>query len=464
MYQLQNRWKLETKTLQYYGMRHPPFLFCNRIRLSRKMLAVVQALPLEEGDRRIKTIRPLIDQGIVVLDEAMRKTPTSIDEARFCVSCVANDFIIPGLEFDDEGLCPMCATADQTEGFKSVVPIMKHIPQTTKSLFDVALFYTGGKDSTFLLYHLSEVLHLRVLALTWEIPTMSESAKASIAAAKSRFPNVAFIAKKMADTDLKKIYRKLYMLNDNICACPSIAYILFFPLLAQLRVPYFLLGNEPAQMKNLYYNHLAPAVAFKSANTKWFLYLTNILRILTLHLPLKRGQFHTLMTMKQLAKKKSILFRLTPYKNELVRHVIEAIHEVPAFIKPFKRSVRIASWTNRIPAFVHLDFDDISDTRYDWRHVKELIIQKAGWVPPQDSVKGLHTSCSIEKCKEQSQFLRFYHQKSTMIPFSAIEIALASKARNLSNDEALKEIKESMGFALEEVPECQIMKDYLNAQ
>jgi hypothetical protein len=96
--------------------------------------------------------------------------------------------------------------------------------------------------------------------------------------------------------------------------------------------------------------------------------------------------------------------------------------------------------------------------------VKELIIQKAGWVPPQDSIKGLHTSCSIEKCKEQSQFLRFYHQKSTMIPFSAIEIALASKARNISKSEALKEIKESMGFALEEVPECQIMKDYLNAQ
>jgi len=83
-------------------------------------------------------------------------------------------------------------------------------------------------------------------------------------------------------------------------------------------------------------------------------------------------------------------------------------------------------------------------------------------VPPDEADKGLHTSCKIEKCKEYSQFIRFYKMKSTMIPFSALEIAIASKNNNLSREEALAELKSSLGFSLEEIPECAIMREYFN--
>ena len=53
--------------------------------------------------------------------------------------------------------------------------------------------------------------------------------------------------------------------------------------------------------------------------------------------------------------------------------------------------------------------------------------------------------------------------ESTIIPFSALELALASRNKNVSKEEALKEMKECMGFSLEEISECQIMKDYLNS-
>lgn len=76
-----------------------------------------------------------------------------------------HDFIIPGLEFADDGLCAMCASVHITKIFKSIVPIIEKIPRSKKSRFDVAVFYTGGKDSTYLLYYLSKVLHLRGLAL-----------------------------------------------------------------------------------------------------------------------------------------------------------------------------------------------------------------------------------------------------------------------------------------------------------
>ena len=322
------------------------------------------------------------------------------------------------------------------------------------------MFYTGGKDSTYLLYYLSKVLKLRVLALTWEIPYMSDSARKSIENAKKMLDSVEFISRKVANDDLRKIYSKLYALSENTCACPSLAYVLFYPELVANKVPYFVAGNEPAQLLGLYFNHMAPKIAYTFAENKLLNTIFNIGRVLTLRPPLKKGQFHTLTTMKQLAYGDNPIKNLLGYSNQLVYNVCEAINEVPNITKPLKKAIRTSSRTGNIPAFVQVDFDDICGGTYEWRKIKETIITECGWVPPEQNDKGLHTSCKIEKCKEHSQFVRFYHMRSTMIPFSALEIALASRNKNLSRDEALAELNESLGFSLNEIPECSIMKEY----
>ena len=106
--------------------------------------------------------------------------------------------MIAGIEFDEEGKCPICQSAEKTKNLKSILPIMNTFPRAKKSRFDVAVFYTGGKDSTYLLYYLSKVLNLRVLALTWEIPYMSECAKKSIENAKQLLDSVEFISRKIS--------------------------------------------------------------------------------------------------------------------------------------------------------------------------------------------------------------------------------------------------------------------------
>ena len=126
-----------------------------------------------------------------------------------------------------------------------------------------------------------------------------------------------------------------------------------------------------------------------------------------------------------------------------------------------KRAIRSSSRTGHIPAFVHLDLNEICGGVYEWRAVKETIIRECGWVPPVETGKGLHTSCRIEKCKEHVQFARFYRMESAMIPFSALELAIASRDRNQTREEALAELNNSLGFSLEEIPECAIMKEYL---
>ncbi len=460
MFYLQSRWKLENGRLRYYGLRQKPNMFKNSVRLSRRQENIIKKLPCELDADEMGTIRAFL--GVQVVEaEALRKVPESLGEARFCKTCVANDFIIPGLEFDENGQCPMCATADETKEFKSVVPVKNHFKPSKKSRFDIAVFYTGGKDSTYLLYYLSKVLNLKVLALTWEIPFMSDSARKSIEAAKKSLGKVEFITRKVADDDLKKIYRHLYRLAGNTCACPSLAYALFYPELVENKIPYFVVGNEPAQLVGLYYNHMAPKAAYTFGNSKRFYALINIGRILTFHPPLRRGQFHTLATMKQLAFGDNFLKNLAGYGNTLVSNVVEAIHQVPEIVKPLKRAIRKSSFSGNIPSFVQVDFNEISGGRYDWKEIKDVIVKECGWVPPQCEDKALHTSCKIEKCKEYSQFIRFYNMESGMIPFSALEMSLATRDKALTKEQAISELNSALGFSLEEISECAIMKEYI---
>ena len=54
--------------------------------------------------------------------------------------------------------------------------------------------------------------------------------------------------------------------------------------------------------------------------------------------------------------------------------------------------------------------------------------------------------------------MRFYHCRSRMIPFSALEIALASRRCGRSREEFLAEMERNLGFSLEPVPECAGMR------
>lgn len=460
MYYLQNRWKLTERKLTYYGIRCGGNLNKNTVRISRTQAEIAASLPRELTSAEEKKLKKLISYGAVA-KQPPKVTPRSLKDAVFCKNCCANDFMIAGLEFNPDGLCPMCESRKRTEKFKSVVPLIKDIPRSKKSRFDAAVFYTGGKDSTYLLYYLAKVKKLRVLALVWKIPYASESALKSMENAQKRFDNVEFVTRTVMPEDLKKVYRRLYELGGNTCACPSLAYVLFYPLLVEEKVPCFVAGNEPAQMAGLYFNGLAPEIAYTFPDSKFLNFAVNLGRILTLRPPLKRGQFHTLTTMKQLAYGTNKLVKMSGYANELVENVTAAIHTVPSLVAPLKKSIRRSSRTGNIPAFVQIDFDRICGGRYEWTKVKEIIERECGWVPPEDAGKGLHTSCRIEKCKEYTQFIRFYNMESRMVPFSAIEISLATRDRNISREQAEYELNETLGFSLEEVPECRIMREFI---
>ena len=223
-------------------------------------------------------------------------------------------------------------------------------------------------------------------------------------------------------------------------------------------------GNEPVQMLGLYYNHMAPKFIYSLEDNKILKFILNAGRILTFKPPLKSGQIQTLSAMKQLCRNNSAVMDFFGYSNPLVINIVKAIHEVPELLSPFKNAIRVSSRTGNIPAFVHMDFDEICGGKYLWKNVKDILTEECGWVSPSSDKKALHTSCKIERCKDCSQFIRFYNCKSKIIPFSAIEISLASRNKLNSKDEIIYEMENYLGFTLDEIPECSIMREYLEEQ
>lgn len=101
MYYLQNRWKLDGKNLVYYGIRLGENLNKNRIKLTKRKTKIIASLPKDLTVKERKKLQKIIDTG-AVSENLPQKTPSSLAEARFCTRCCANDFIIPGLEFNKD--------------------------------------------------------------------------------------------------------------------------------------------------------------------------------------------------------------------------------------------------------------------------------------------------------------------------------------------------------------------------
>ena len=451
---LQSRWKLEGRTLTYYGLRAAPNTFRRTVRLNNRTAAAVASLDGARAlaDYRAPGLSRLGRLGIVVDVSERRTAPRGLEDARYCKNCAANDYAIPGLELDRDGLCPMCATREKFRDRKNVLPTRARIPPAPGSRYDAAVFYTGGKDSSWLLYHLAREQKLRVLALTWETPFMSAWARESIEHAKIALPEVDFLMERAPEEDLKQIYRKSYGLQKNVCICPSVADVLFFARLVEWGVPYLVLGNEPAQCKNLIYNGMAPAFYFKPWVQKAARLGYNLGRVLTLRRPFRPGGMELYQTVRQLAFGRSPVTKLFRYKNELVENTCASLAQAPEFLAPFQAAVRRAGRTGRLPSLVHIDFDDAGGGVYRWDEVKELLARETGWVDAPETGKGLHTSCAIERCKEWSQFMRFRELETAMIPFSAIEMAIASAAGSVDREAAIAELKAHSGFT-EAMPE-----------
>lgn len=121
-----------------------------------------------------------------VFSDGPAHKPQADGQLHHCTRCgLASNF--PGVTFDEAGVCNICLTFDTyvdkaqvyfktPEDFKAIADEMR---TTRTGDYDCLVLYSGGKDSTFMLYQLCD-MGLKPLAFTLDNGFISDEAKANI--------------------------------------------------------------------------------------------------------------------------------------------------------------------------------------------------------------------------------------------------------------------------------------------
>jgi len=439
---LQYRWAVrdgrEGKMLVYYGLRNPPHHQETVLPVPEALAEALAGLdgttPLESlpaAVRESEALSRLVEQGIVV-DKANQRQPSTADRKQTCTRCVADDHLLPGLEFDARGVCAFCQCYEQAaQAGGSAGPcnavdeaaLLSMAKDNKDSRFDVMVLCTGGKDSTFLLWYLAKKLGLRVLAASWNMPYTNDTCRRNIRRALELLPNVELVERTLSANACREAMRSQFGNVGMPCLCPTVAHVLFFPLAAEERIPMVMQGVEEVQLAVMSYvmrrlqSDKAPAPGAAPSireQTLQFLEMTAQ--------PPEPANPYSLMA-DFLHYQRSIRSGLAPLYGPLDRLITRARQDESAFL----------------PQLLRLK----TNTLYgSWRETAELMQKEMDWQMPPGHKGLLHTSCRIEKVKDYCQYMRFRNMRSTFFPQSIVEVSAGVYFGLLSREEALREVAE----------------------
>ncbi len=430
---IQYRWKLEKHSdpprLFYYGLRNYPNHTRRVVPVASRTVEVLERLDgvrsLEDvlagaGDEVRAQLQALVAEGAVV-DAACRRQPTDAGRHRTCVRCVNNDWVLAGLEFDDRGVCAFCQCLDKVPDTKSSYMVggdtiseeeLRERLAGNRGRFDALVLYTGGKDSSFLLWYLARKLGVRALACTWNLPFASETSRRNMEAARRCLPEVEFVERTVAWDDMKRTMRTLVAQYGIPCICPFISYALFYPLAVLEGIPLIMDGIEASQTA------LAKATA-----------------------PLTATESGAQMSERDLTLAYFRNLALPPGgkpKTYIDEFVATLRSELPKAFDPVRAIVEGADrW--ELPVIKRLETDKLYKR---WGDVAELLARELDWQMPPGQVGLLHTSCSIENVKDFVQYRGFGDMTRPFFPMSMIELSSAVGFGHLSRDEGIVEMAE----------------------
>ena len=170
----------------------------------------------------------------------------------YCTRCCLPE-TVEGIQFDEMGICQACQSSEQKIHInwaareKKLRSILEHYKSLNNS-YDCIVPISGGKDSTFQLYVLTQVYDMRVLAVTFSHNWFSEVGKKNLENAIEKF-NVDHIMFTPNRSLVNRLARKsLFMIGDACWTCHS--GVGAFPLQVAVRwkIPLLVWGESIAEM------------------------------------------------------------------------------------------------------------------------------------------------------------------------------------------------------------------------
>jgi Predicted ATPase of the PP-loop superfamily implicated in cell cycle control len=181
---------------------------------------------------------------------------------KICTKCVLPESF-PNITFDANGVCNYCQAfkgeeklkEDKTEyleRFKKLITEVKG-----KADYDCTVSYSGGKDSSYTLYVLKEVFHLRVLALVMDNGFLSPQAFKNITTLTETLgvdslifkPNFQLLKKIFCHAVEHPMYSpKTLERASTICtSCIGLVKFIFLKIALEKKIPIMAWGWSPGQ-------------------------------------------------------------------------------------------------------------------------------------------------------------------------------------------------------------------------
>jgi N-acetyl sugar amidotransferase len=171
---------------------------------------------------------------------------------RYCVRCCMPE-TAEGLAFDEMGICQPCRSSEQkihmdwAARAKGLAEILETYRSKDGRNYDCIVPISGGKDSTFQLYVLTQVYGMRPLAVTFSHCWFTETGKHNLEAALEHFDvdHVMFTPRRSVVNKLAKI--SLPLIGDACWHCH--AGVGSFPLqiAVKYRIPLLIWGESVSE-------------------------------------------------------------------------------------------------------------------------------------------------------------------------------------------------------------------------
>ncbi len=171
---------------------------------------------------------------------------------RTCVRCV-NDKTVKGIAFDQSGLCSHCTCYDKYKDRLTDYPALEQLflqklQREGEYAYDVALGFSGGKDSTYVLYKLVKEYGLRVKAYTLDNGFMSPEARQKI----DRLVAEIGVEHEYVQCDmelLRRMYHYIVSRYLSPCiACSFLGYAVMINYASRVNARVGIHGRSPYQM------------------------------------------------------------------------------------------------------------------------------------------------------------------------------------------------------------------------
>ena len=315
-------------------------------------------------------------------------------EARTCLRCILTERV-PGVAIGTDGVCNICrqdtgATGRTHPGEQAFFDALA--PAGSRSAYDCLCLYSGGKDSTFMLYVLSKKLKLRVLAMTLDNWFLSPQTQVNIRNTLQRLDNVDHILVRPSWTSTQTAFRAGFTFEKG----------------TQLGDRAFMLGHACFSCFGLISGYAGQMAMQKG--------IRNIV------LGTTPGQLtqKTVGDLTQRYKSASDGFRAT------IRPLMRDLAKRDAAFKPFARITPLKIW--RLLRLRLVPFYEF--VTYNEADIYRTVQDELGWVRPRDT-----DSCSTN-CQLNALGIHVHRQRYGMSPYV---IPLAHDVRHglMTRDEAL---------------------------